>query len=329
MILIEILKAAQVIRPYIHQIPMRRCGFLSEQTGGEVWLKLESLQPTGSFKIRGALNRLSHLTEAEKARGIVVVSAGNHGLGVAYAVEQLGGMKADIFLPQSAPSAKVEKMRRFDGVNLHLVGENYNEAVVTAQAFAAENGSVEIPAYDDPIVIAGQGTMGVEILTERPETDVILVPVGGGGMISGISAAAAAIKHGCRVVGVQPEASPAGLMSLRDNVSYDPYDHEPTIADGLAGGFGEWPLKIGRDFIERILLSSEAELRQAIYSLVKQEQLVVEASGAAAIVPLMNRSLDIKGKTAVCVLSGGNLAISLFGEIISDFHRLRAMAAES
>ena len=317
MILIEVLKAAEVIRPYIHQIPMRRSGYLSERTGADVWLKLENLQPTGSFKIRGALNRLSHLTEEEKARGIVVASAGNHGLGVAYAVEKLGSLTADIFLPQSAPSAKVEKLGRFKGVSLHLVGESYNEAVAIAKDFATEKGAVEIPAYDDPLVIAGQGTMGLEILAERPETELIFVPVGGGGMISGISAVAGAAAPNCRVVGVQPEASPAALMSLRDNVSYDPYEHEPTIADGLAGGFGEWPLKIGRDYIDQILLASEAELRQAIYALLEQEQLVVEASGAAAIVPLLNSVMEIEGKTAVCVLSGANLAIELLKEIVS------------
>ncbi len=315
--LAAVFEAMGVIGPYVERIPMRYCRFLSEQTGGQVWLKLENLQPTGSFKIRGAINRLSHLSEEEKGRGIVVASAGNHGLGVAYGVEKLGGMTADIFLPGSAPSAKIEKMARFNGIRLHLVGERYDEAVAAAAAFAEEHGAVVIPAYDDPIVIAGQGTMGLEILQEQPETAVIVVPVGGGGMIAGISAVAAAVKPGCRVVGVQPAASPAGLLSLRDNVSYDPYDHEPTIADGLAGGFGKWPLKIGRDFIDRILLASEAELRQGIYALLAQEQLVVEASGAAAVVPLLNGDLDIEGKTAVCLLSGANLAVELLNEIIS------------
>lgn len=314
--LIEVLRAAGVIRPYIHQIPLRYSAFLSQQTGADVWLKLENLQPTGSFKIRGAINRLSHLTDEEKGRGIVVASAGNHGLGVAYGVEKMGGMTADIFLPQTAPLAKVEKLRRFSGIGLHLAGQSYDEAVAAAKAFAGESGAVEIPAYDDPAVIAGQGTMGLEILQERPETDIIVVPVGGGGMIAGVSVVAAAVNPDCRVVGVQPEASPAALLSLRDNVSYDPYEHEPTIADGLAGGFGEWPLRIGRDLIDHILLASEAEMRQAIYALLAQEQLVVEASGAAAIVPLLNGSLDVEGKVVVCILSGGNLAIDLLKEIM-------------
>ncbi|MFZ0543884.1 MAG: threonine/serine dehydratase [Candidatus Promineifilaceae bacterium] len=315
MILTEVLKAAKVIRPYIHQIPMRRCRFLGEQTGATVWLKLENWQPTGSFKIRGATNRLSQLSEEEKARGVVVASAGNHGLGVAYAVENLGGTTADIFLPQTAPSAKVEKLRRFKNVELHLVGETYADAVAAADDFAEQGGGVKIQAYDDPVVIAGQGTIGLEILQERPETEIIVVPVGGGGLIAGISAAVRSLNPDCSVVGVQAAASPAALLSLRDNVSYDPYDHEPTIADGLAGGFGEWPLRIGREFIDRILLASEAEMRQAIYALLEQEQLVVEASGAAAIVPLLNGSLDVKDKNIVCVLSGGNLAIDLLKEI--------------
>jgi threonine dehydratase len=319
----EVLAAAAVIRPYVNAVPMRRSGYLSERTGASVWLKLENGQPTGSFKIRGALNKLSHLTAAERERGIVAASAGNHGLGVAYAADKLAGrtagrgLTADIFVPETAPAAKVEKLRRF-GVTLHLVGKTYDEAVLAARTFAERTGALEIPAYDDPVVIAGQGTIGLEILQERPETDVIRVPVGGGGMIAGISVVATAVHPDCRVIGVQPAASPAALLSLRDGVAYDPYEAEPTIADGLAGGFGEWPLRIGGPLIDRILLAGEGELRQAVYTLVDREQLVIEASGAAAIVPLLNGSLaGMEGRMVVCVLSGGNLPTGLLAEILA------------
>lgn len=313
-----VLTARGMIRPYIHHTPLIYSHYLSRLSGASVWLKPENRQPTGSFKIRGALNKLGRFTIEEKARGIVAASAGNHALGVAYAAQTWGGIRADIFLPATAPRAKLDKLRRFD-VTLHQDGPTYEAAHQAAAAFAAQTGGLEVSAYDDVDVVAGQATIGLEIMTDLPQTDMILVPVGGGGMLAGIATVAWALKRACRVVGVQPEASPAALLSLRDGVAYDPYDHEPTLADGLAGGFGQVPFALVRGKLDQVLLVGEPELRQAIFTLLDEEQLVVEASGAISIVPLLNGSLDVAGKTVVCVLSGGNLETAVLRDILHEF----------
>jgi threonine dehydratase len=212
----------------------------------------------------------------------------------------------------------VDKLRRFV-VNLHLEGNTYEEAHQAAVALARQSGAIYVQAYDDLDVIAGQGTIALEVLEDLPESDVVLVPVGGGGMIAGMAVVVRARAPTCRVIGVQPEASPAALLSLRDGLAYDPYDHEPTLADGLAGGFGAIPFDLARDLIAEVLLASETDLRQAIFTLLDQEQLVVEASGAIAIAPLLNGSLDVAGQTVVCVLSGGNIETALLRDILVEF----------
>ena len=292
--------------------------YLSERTGSEVWLKCECLQPTGSFKVRGALNKVGLLTPEERARGIVTGSAGNHGLGVAYAAQVWGGVQADVFCPLTAPRAKIEKMRRF-GVSVHLQGNSYEDAHQAAEAFAQDTGATYVQAYDDLDVVAGQGTIALEVLEDLPDVDAMIVPVGGGGMIAGMSVVAHESAPNCTIVGVQPEASPAALLSLRDGVAHDPYDHEPTLADGLAGGFGAIPFDVAWDLIDDVRLASEADLRRAIYTLVDQEQLVVEASGAIAIAPLLDGGLKVAGKTVVCILSGGNIETTLLRDILVEF----------
>jgi threonine dehydratase len=313
-----ILQASRRIAPFIQRTPLVRSAYLSAQTGADVWLKLECRQTTGSFKVRGALNKVGLLTPEEKARGLVTASAGNHALGVACAVQAWGGVSADIFVQANAPHAKVDKLRYFD-MAMHLQGETYEATHQAAEAFARETGATYIAAYDDLDVIAGQGTIGLEILGDLPQTDLILVPIGGGGLVAGIATAAKTMHPGCRVIGLQPEASPAALLSLRDGVPYDPYDHAPTIADGLAGGFGAVPFYVARTLIDQVLLASEADLRRAIFTLLDREQLVVEASGAIAIAPLLNGTLDVAGQTVVCVLSGGNIATTLLRDILIEF----------
>lgn len=297
--------------------PLVLSQFLGERTGAEVWLKPECWQPTGSFKIRGALNKLTMLVEAGTRPALAVASAGNHGLGVAYAAACLGLNEVDIFVPRTAPATKLNKLSRWP-VRLHQVGKTYEEAHQAADSFAARQNALSISAYDDEDVIAGQATVGLEIVMELPEVDLILVPVGGGGLIAGISNVIKAVSPETQVIGVQPEASPAALLSLRDGVAYDPYEHEPTIADGLAGGFGEVPLRLTSGKLQRILLASERELRQAVYQLLDQEQLVVEPSGAASITPLLNGATEVRGRKVVCVLSGANILTSLLAQILIE-----------
>lgn len=316
--LTHILQAHRTITPFVRHPRALRSVHLSRLANGDVWLKLECHQPTGSFKVRGAVNKLRNLTAEQKQRGIVAASAGNHALGIAYAAQVLGGIQTNIFVPETAPRAKVDKIGRFN-VTLHLEGQSYEEAHQAAKQFAKETSAVEIEAYNDVDVIAGQGTVGLEVLTDLPQTNTIFVPVGGGGLMAGVAIAAHAINPNCRIIGVQPEASPAALYSLRDGVAYDPYEHQPTIADGLAGGFGSLPFTLARDLIHEITLASELDLRRAILTMLDQEQLIVEASGAISITPILRGEVDLRGGTAVCVLTGGNLDTTLLRDILVEF----------
>jgi threonine dehydratase len=169
-------------------------------------------------------------------------------------------------------------------------------------------------------VVAGQASVGLEIFQQRPQADALLVPIGGGGLMAGIATVAKAFSPTCRVIGVQPEASPAALLSLQQGQAIDPYDHEPTLADGLAGGFGAVPFALAHDKIDEIALSSEKTMRQAIFMLLHHHQLVVEASGAIAIAPLLTNSVDLTGLTVVCVLSGGNLETAVLQTILQEFN---------
>jgi threonine dehydratase len=311
----DFMVARNRIAPYIQHTPLRHSKFLSRLSGADVWLKLESLQPTGSFKVRGALNKLMILSEAEKSKGVVTASAGNHGLGLAYAGETLGFAGVTIFIPQTAPKAKVEKLQRYT-VTLHQTGQSYEEAHQAAESFATQTGAQYLSAYDDVDVVMGQGTCGLEILLDLPRADVILVPTGGGGLLSGIALVAKAINPLIKIIGVQPEASPSAKLSLEQRRPLDPYDHEPTIADGLAGGFGAIPFYLASTLVEQILLYSEADIRQAVFTLVHQEQLIVEASGAIAIAPLWQNPALFEGQTVVCVLTGANIDAALLYEIL-------------
>lgn len=315
--LADFLQAQRRIRPYIHYTRLIHSDFLSELTGGDVWLKLENQQPTGSFKVRGALNKLSQLSEAEKARGIVAASAGNHALGVAHAATALGLAQVAIFVPETAPEAKLNKLRRFP-ITLHLAGQTYEDAHQAAADFAARTGALEISAYDELAVITGQGTVGVEIMTNLPACQQIMVPVGGGGLLAGVATAVRHIKPVCRIVGVQPAASPAAQLSFAQGQAIDPYEHAPTIADGLAGGFGVKPFELLRSYPPDIVLVSETDLRRAILALLAEHQLVIEPSGATAVAALLSGAVDVQGKTAVCILTGGNLAMGLLREIVTQ-----------
>jgi len=312
----DFIKAHDRIRPYILRSPLRYSKYLSQLSGAEVWLKLEAWQPTGSFKVRGAVHKLLSLSSESHLRGIVTASAGNHGLGVAHAAEALGLDGATVFVPQTAPKAKVEKLARY-AVTLRQTGQTYDDAHQAAETFAAQTGAQYIPAYDDIAIILGQGTCALEILLDLPETDIILVPTGGGGLLSGIALVAKAVNPLITVIGLQPEASPAAKLSLAQGRAIDPYNHQPTIADGLAGGFGLLPFMLVRTLVEKILLYSEQAIKEAVFSLAHQEQLIIEAAGAIAVAPLLQGLASARGKTVVAVLSGANIDTALLEAILA------------
>lgn len=312
----DVTQAEEAIRPYLPVTPLRHSPFLSQLSGADVWLKLENMQPTGSFKVRGAINKLRQTKHEQPGVPVVTASAGNHGLGVAFAAQVLGGIAVTVFVPTSAPLAKVSKLRRFP-ITLRQTGVTYEEAHQAAVAYATKTGAVEISAYDDPAIIAGQGVVGLELLAELPQVEAVLVPIGGGGLVAGVTIAIKGQLPVCEIIGVQPTASPAALLSYRDGVAYDPYDHAPTIADGLAGGFGRLPLALTRGQVS-VELATEREIRQAIYTLVAEEQLLLEPSGAISIAPLLTKRANLHGKRVMCILSGGNLDISLLKAVLSD-----------
>jgi threonine dehydratase len=312
-----LLSAARIVSDIIPATRFIRSASLSELTGGDIWLKLECQQPTGSFKVRGAIHKIYRLLESGIEAGLVTGSAGNHGLGVAFAGEQLGVQPVTIFVPTTAPAPKLKKLSRFP-VNVIQIGVTYEDAHQAAESFAHEQGVTYVPAYDDIDIIAGQGTAGLEMVLQEPDLDLVIVPVGGGGLIAGIASAVKELSPLCMVVGVQAAASPSALLSFERGEPIDPYEHEPTIADGLAGGFGALPFLIARTLIDEIKLASEAELKSAIFYLLEQEQLIVEASGAAAIVPLLQNPNGYAGMNVGCVLSGANLDLDLLREIVQE-----------
>lgn len=313
----QVFQAKKDIEPFIIKTPLVFSRSLSRITESSVYLKLENRQPTGSFKVRGAVNKLIVLSQSETQQRLVAASAGNHALGVAYAAKKLGYHNLAIFVPQNCPPAKLDKLRHYP-IDLRQEGNSYDEAVEAAREYQKKRGGIWISAYDDLDIITGQATIGLEIMSDLPEADVVIVPVGGGGLISGVASALQALKPGIEVVGIQPSASPSALMSLRDNKAYDPYEHEPTMADGLAGGFGKLPLKLAYNLVDQILLASEAEIGQAVVRLFEDEQIIAEPSGAISIAPLLNGEMDLDGRTAVCIISGGNLSVDVFRKIIDS-----------
>jgi len=315
----EILHARNTIAPFIFRTPLRASFLLSARVGASVYLKLENWQITGSFKLRGALNRLAQMTDDERARGIVTASAGNHALGVGYAARALNvASSTTIFVPRTAPRTKLAKLREFP-VTVQQVGETYDDAHRAADAFARENGATFIHAYDDPRTVAGQGTIGLEILDDLPNVDAILVPVGGGGMITGIAIAAKTIAPQTRIVGVQTDASPALRDSLRDDKCYEEYAHSPTICEGLAGGIGKMVFDAAKQkLIDDVVIVAEEDVRGAIRALAETEQLIVEGSGAVGVAALLTRAIDLRGKRVAVVLSGGNIDLGLFSEILKS-----------
>lgn len=313
----DILTAQRNLGGLIRRTPLGYSPLLSRKTGCQLYLKLENWQKTGSFKVRGATNKVASLSEVERAKGLVTASSGNHGLGVFYAAQAFGGLKATVFVPTNTPQSKVEKLQTFEG-QLVLEGKDYDETDLIAQEFAQKQGATYIHACWDPEGIAGQGTVGLEIMSDLPEVEALLVPVGGGGLISGVAIAAKTISPQVRVIGVQSEASPSAYLSLRDDHPYERYKAAPTIAEGLAGGFGKLPLELIKGRVEEIVLVTEEEIRAAVLALLESAQLVVEGAGAVGVAALLAGKIDLEGKKVAAILSGGNIDTDLLFQIMKE-----------
>ncbi len=298
----------------IYETPCPYSQTLSELSGARCFVKLENLQMTGSFKERGAANLLLQLEPAARARGVVAASAGNHGLAVAFHAARLG-IPAVLVMPEWAPLIKVTSSRRY-GAEVILHGANYDEAYARARAVEAERGLAFVHPFDDERVIAGQGTLGLELLEQRPEMDAVLVPVGGGGLIGGVALAIKSHRPGVRVIGVQAEALPAmkAALTARGRVTLPAAS---SIADGIAvRQVGERTLALAQKYVDEIVTVDEEELANAILLLLEIEKTVVEGAGAAPLAALLHRPLDLAGRNVVLVLSGGNIDVTVIARII-------------
>ena len=293
--------------------PMEESRWLQAIVGGPVLLKCENLQRTGSFKIRGAYVRLSRLSAEERARGVVAASAGNHAQGVALAA-QLLGIKATVFMPMGAPIPKVNATRGY-GAEVRFEGEYLTQALVAAQEFADETGAVFIHPFDHPDIVAGQGTVGLEILEQAPEAATVLVPTGGGGLLAGVALAIKSHRPDLRVVGVQAEEAAAYPESLRTGAPVA-LERMSTMADGIAVACpGDVPFEAIQKNVDEVVTVSEESMSRALVLLLERAKMVVEPSGGAAVAAILDQPQEFATPT-VAVLSGGNVDPLLLGNLI-------------
>lgn len=310
----DIRKAQAFLSRHLAPSPLLHNSRLSESLGCELYLKLENMQPIGSFKIRGATYRISQLSAEERSRGVITASAGNHAQGVAWG-SRLLGISAKIVMPKTAPLVKIENTRAL-GAEVLLFGENYDEAFSHAQSLVAHEGRVYIPAYEDPGVIAGQGVTALEILDQLPDTDMVVGSMGGGGLMSGVSIVFETLRPQGRVVGVQASGAPALVRSIQAGhvESAGPVN---TFADGIAVGRASETMRdllSGR--VHRLVEVDDETTAAAVLTLLEKARIVAEGSGAIALAALEQLRDEIRGKKVVVIVSGGNIDVNVLSRII-------------
>lgn len=315
----DVLDAYEAIKDYVRETPLEQSYYLGNENQ-KFFFKLESCQRAKSFKIRGALNKMLSLTEEEKQKGVATISSGNHGSSVSYAASLLGIANAKVIVPETTPQSKVDKIKYF-GADAMLMGANYDEAHALGMKYINEHGLTYIDAYyDDPKIYGGQGTIAIEILKQNPEIDTIIVPIGGGGMITGIAVAAKHLKPEIKIIGVQTEACPAMVASYRDNVFYEEYPITgDTVCDALVGGVGKLSYEILKDYVDELLVVKEDIIRKAVAFMIKDEKYIVEGGSCTTVAAVMQYPEKITGKNIALVMSGGNLDGKLMTEILKEF----------
>jgi threonine dehydratase len=311
--LADIEAAREMLQGVAVRTPVEESRWLTALAEGPVLLKCENLQRTGSFKVRGAYNRIARLSEEERAAGVVAASAGNHAQGVALAA-QLLGIKATVFMPEGAPIPK-EKATRGYGADVIFSGKYIDQALVRAREFADETGAVLIHPFDHEDIVAGQGTCGLEILEQVPDVATVLVPTGGGGLVAGVATAIKAMNPSVRVVAVQAEGAAAFPESLSAGHPV-PLESMKTMADGIAVGCpGDVPFKAVQDHVDEVVTVSEESLSRALLALVERAKMIVEPAGAAAVAAILENPTAY-ATPAVAILSGGNIDPLLLGKVI-------------
>lgn len=308
---IKMIEAAQeVLTGIIAKTPVVK----ADKIHNNLWIKAENLQSTGAFKLRGAYYKLNSLSEEEKARGVIAASAGNHAQGVAYACQMMG-IQGTIVMPKTAPLSKVEATRSY-GVNVELVGDTFNDAYAYAKQLQEKTNAVFIEPFNDEYVMAGQGTIGLEILEKVPDVEVVLVPVGGGGLASGIACAIKEKKPDCKVYGVEAANAASMYESLRQGEAVV-LNSVATMADGIAVKTpGDLTMQYCDRYLDGILLVNEEEIAAAILTLLEKMKMVAEGAGATAVAAAQFNKIGINNRKCVAVLSGGNIDVNFLSKII-------------
>jgi len=310
----EIQDAYEILKPVVKKTPLERSKTFSQILHTNVYLKQENLQTTGSFKIRGAYNKIYHLSKQERKNGVVCASAGNHAQGVAHA-STLMGLKSTVYMPVYTSPTKIIATKSY-GATVVLEGVTYDDAAEAATKYAKEKKMTFVHAFNDNFVIAGQGTIGFEIFEALPHVDVVVVPIGGGGLISGIALALKTLKPSVKIIGVEAEGAQSMKLSLEQN-KIVPMKSIMTIADGIAVKTPkDLTFSLARQYVDTVVTVDDEEIANALYLLLQRTKLIVEPAGAVALAALLSKKISYPQKNVVAVLSGGNINLSLLTQII-------------
>jgi threonine dehydratase len=311
----DIEAARGVVQKHLLVTPLVYSPEFSKATGNHVYFKLEGFQHTHAFKARGALNKVASLSKAEQKRGVIAASSGNHALGVAFSSALLN-IEATVVMPIRAPAIKIDQARRY-GAQVLLHGETYDEALERARLLSAEMGKVLLPSFDDPKVIAGQGTIALEVLDLLPDVDLFIGPIGGGGLVSGLAIALSGLKHKARVIGVEAEGSPSMLESVKAGERLK-LPHIKTIADGIAVQQpGKLNFDIVRRMVKEILIVDDEQIFEGMVRMLWDLRVVAEPAAAAAPAALLfNESLHNLGQTVCCIITGSNISPALLQQVV-------------
>ncbi|HZT56085.1 MAG TPA: threonine/serine dehydratase [Burkholderiaceae bacterium] len=312
----DVFVAQQRIAGSVTATPLVYSDKMSELRGADVWMKMESLQRTGSFKIRGASNRLLALTPAERARGVITTSSGNFALGLGSAAKA-AHVNAIVVVPTNTPETKLESIRRL-GVQLVMHGANYDIAYAHAKEIALKTGRTYVSSYEDPWVVAGQGTVALEAFLAEPHFDLILVPTGGGGLLSGVAMVAKSLNPGIKVIGLQTEASDPWLHSFRQRKVVE-VEYGQTLADGLLGEVGAANLDMVLRYVDDILVVKESEVAEAMHWMVKYHHQIVEGSAAVGVAALLHHLPDIGGLKVLNIVTGSNVDSNRIAPILHAY----------
>ena len=309
--------AQKRITPHIKPTPLIYSASLSSLLQAEVYLKPECFQVAGSFKVRGACNKLAVVQEQGCTRSLVTCSSGNHGTALAYAAAQLGLAAPIVFVPETADSTKVNRIRSY-GAEVRARGKDFSETYDIAQDYVQSSGALYVHSHSDSEIIAGQGTIGLEILAELPDVEAVVVPVGGGGLISGVATAVKSGAPAARLLGIEAAAAPGAYLSFRDGECHESVEIQPSLADGLLGTLTPLTYSISRNLVESIQVVEEPHIRHALITLMENEQIIAEGSAVVGLAAALEHKIDVRGQRVVFLLTGRNISKEKFLKAVAD-----------